>query len=101
MLIFFFQISAPNIEFGYPLEPHQRSGSNEYPQSMYLSRNKKNNIYLCKPPVLLHKSGVSGVSKLYRHVFVMWRQFVHSFFHEKIKKKYTGIVQDKYSVNLF
>ena len=25
------------------------SGSNEYPQSMFLSRNKKNNIYPCNP----------------------------------------------------
>ena len=24
-------------------------GSNEYPQSMFLNRNKKNNVYLCKP----------------------------------------------------
>ena len=25
------------------------SGSNEYPQSMFLGRNKKNNVYPCKP----------------------------------------------------
>ena len=25
------------------------SGSNEYPQSMFFSRNKKNNVYPCKP----------------------------------------------------
>ena len=34
---------------GYSLEPPWRGGSNECPQSMFLSRNKKNNIYLCKP----------------------------------------------------
>ena len=28
---------------------HRRGGSNEYPQSMFLSRNKKNNVYPCKP----------------------------------------------------
>ena len=35
----------------------RRGGSNEYPQSMFLSRNKKNGVYPCKP-VLLYKSGV-------------------------------------------
>ena len=33
----------------YSLEPPRRGGSNEYPQSMFLSRNKKNNVYPCKP----------------------------------------------------
>ena len=36
-----FHISAQNID--------RRGGSNEYPQSMFLSRNKKNNVYHCKP----------------------------------------------------
>ena len=36
-----FHISAPNIDCGYSLEPPRRGGSNEYPQSMSLSRNKK------------------------------------------------------------
>ena len=36
-----FQISARNIDCGYSLEPPRRGGSNEYPQSMCLSRNKK------------------------------------------------------------
>ena len=40
-----FHISAQNIDCGYSLEPPQRGGSNEYPQSMFLSRNKKNNAY--------------------------------------------------------
>ena len=38
-------ISAQNIEYGYSLEPPRRGGTNEYPQSMFLSRNKKNNVY--------------------------------------------------------
>ena len=37
-----FHISAENIDYGYSLEPPRRGGSNEYPQSMFLSRNKKN-----------------------------------------------------------
>ena len=36
-----FHISAQNIDCGYSLEPHYRGGSNEYPQSMVLSRNEK------------------------------------------------------------
>ena len=44
-----FRISAQNIDYGYSLEPPRRGGSNEYPQSMFLSRNKKNIVYPCKP----------------------------------------------------
>ena len=44
----FFLISAQNIDCGYLLEPPHRGGSNEYPQSMFLSRNKKNYVYPCK-----------------------------------------------------
>ena len=40
-----FHISVQNIDCGYSLEPPRRGGSNEYPQSMFLSRNKKNNVY--------------------------------------------------------
>ena len=37
----FFGISAQNIDCGYTLEPRQRGGSNEYPQFMFWSKNKK------------------------------------------------------------
>ena len=40
-ILIFFLISAQNIDCGYSLEPPRRGGSNEYPQSMFLSRNKK------------------------------------------------------------
>ena len=36
-----FHVSAQNIDCGYSLEPPRRGGSNEFPQSIYLSRNKK------------------------------------------------------------
>ena len=42
-----FHISAQNIDCWYSLEPPRRGGSNEYPQSMSLSRYKKNNVYPC------------------------------------------------------
>ena len=44
-----FHISAQNIDGGYTLEPPRRGDSNEYPQSMFLSKNKKRNVYPCKP----------------------------------------------------
>ena len=56
-----FQISAQNIDCGYSLEPPRRGGSNEYPQSMFLSRNKKNNVYPCKPQFYYIKVGLKGV----------------------------------------
>ena len=37
-----FLIFAQNIDRGYTLEPPQRGGSNECPQSMFWSKNKKN-----------------------------------------------------------
>ena len=42
-----FQISAQNIDCGYSLKPQRRGVSNEYPQSIFLSRNKKHNVYPC------------------------------------------------------
>ena len=42
-------ISAQNIDCRYSLEPPRRGGSNEYPQSMFLNRNKKNNAYPVNP----------------------------------------------------
>ena len=55
-----FLIFAQNIDCGYTLEPPRRGGSNEYPQSMFWSKNKKIGIPL-QTPVLLYKSGVKGV----------------------------------------
>ena len=42
-----FHIPAQNIDCGYSLEPPLRGDSNEYP--VFLSRNKNNNVYPCKP----------------------------------------------------
>ena len=56
-----FHISAQNIDCGYSLETPRRGGSNEYPQSRFLSRNKKNNVYLCKPQFCYIKVGFKGV----------------------------------------
>ena len=48
---------AQNLDCGYTLEPPRRGGSNEYPQSMFWSKNKKNR-YTPAYPLLLYKSGV-------------------------------------------
>ena len=56
-----FHISAQNMECGYPLEPPRRDGSNEYPQSIFLIRNKKNNVYPYKPQFYNVKVGFNGV----------------------------------------
>ena len=59
--LIFFLISAQNLDCGYSLEPPRWGGSNEYPQSMFLNRNKKNNIYPCKPQFYYIKVGFKGV----------------------------------------
>ena len=56
-----FHISAQNIYCGYSLEPSRRGGSNEYPQSMFLNRNKKNKVYPCKPQFYYIKVVFKGV----------------------------------------
>ena len=55
-----FHISAQDC--GYSLEPPQRGGSNGYPQSMFLSRNKKINVCPCKPQFNCIKVGFKGVT---------------------------------------
>ena len=57
-----FHISALNIDCGYSLEPPGRGDSNEYQQSMFLSRNKKTNVYPCKPQFYYIKVGFKGVT---------------------------------------
>ena len=57
-----FHISAQNIDCLYSLEPPRRGGSNEYPQSMFSSKTKKNNVYPCKPQFYCIKLGFKGVN---------------------------------------
>ena len=53
--------SAQNIECGYSLELPHWGSSKKYPQSMFLRRNKKNNVYPCKPKFYYIKVGLKGV----------------------------------------
>ena len=68
-----FQISAQNIDCWCLLEPPQQGGSNKYPQYMFLSRNKINNVYPVNPSFI--KAGFNGIT-LYRCVFVMKTTYV-------------------------
>ena len=56
-----FHISDQNIDCGYPLEAPRRGGFNGYPQFMFFCRNKKINIYPCKPKFYYLKMGFKGV----------------------------------------
>ena len=60
---YIFYISAQNKDCGYPLEPPRRGGSDAYPQSMVLSRNK-NNVYLSKSEFFCIKLGFKGVKTI-------------------------------------
>ena len=48
-ILIFFIFLLKNIDCGYSLELPHRGGSNKYPQYMFLSRNKKNNVYPVNP----------------------------------------------------
>ena len=56
-ILIFFKCLLKNIDCWYNLEPPRLGGSNEYQQSIFLSRNKKTNVYHVNP-VILYKSGV-------------------------------------------
>ena len=57
-----FLIFAQNIDSGYTLEPPRRGGSNEYPQSMFWSKNKKNRYTPAYPSFAYIKVGFRGVN---------------------------------------
>ena len=59
-----FHISAQNIDCGYSLELPHRGNSNEHPQAIFSSRNKKNNVYPCKPQFYYIKVGFKGVRNI-------------------------------------
>ena len=56
-----FLIFAQNIDCGYMLEPPRRGGSNEYPQSMFWSKNKKNRYTPAYPSFATSKWGSRGI----------------------------------------
>ena len=63
---------------------NRRGGSNEYPQSILLSRNMKNNVYPCKRQFYYIQVGFKG-TKSYRYIFVMGgKKFLKAFSHMKV-----------------
>ena len=54
-------MSVQNIDCWYSLEPPRWGGPNEYPQSMFLSKNKKNNVYPYKSQFYYIKVEFKGV----------------------------------------
>ena len=69
-----FHISALNIDCGYLLELPQQGSSNEYLQSLFLSRNKKTNVCTCKPQFYWTKVELKGVKT------------IQAFFHDDCQK---------------
>ena len=59
-----FIISAQNINYEYLFELSRRGRSNEYSQSMFLSRNKKINVYPSKTQFYCIKLGFKGVKTI-------------------------------------
>ena len=55
-----FHISAKNIDCGYSLEPPRRGGPTST-HNLFSNRNKKNNVYPCKPQFYCIKVGFNGV----------------------------------------
>ena len=47
---------------GYSLEPPRRCVSNEYPHYVFEQKQKKNNVYPCKPQCYYIKVGFKGVN---------------------------------------
>ena len=66
----YFLIFAKNINCGYKLEPPRRGGSNEYPQSMFWNKNKKNRYTPAYPSFAILKWDSRGYT-LHGHSFVM------------------------------
>ena len=69
LVVFIFLLK--NIDCGYSLEPPRRGGSNEYPQSMFLSRNKIN-VYPCKPQIYCIKMG-------FKRIKIIWACFRYEY----------------------
>ena len=61
---------AKNIDCWYSLEPPWRGGSNEYPQSMFWNKNKKNRYTPVNTSFTMYKWGLRGYT-FHGYVFMM------------------------------
>ena len=98
-ILIVFHIFIQNLDCGYTLEPPKRGGSNEYPQFMFLSRNKKNNVYPCKPLFYYIKVGFKGVKIIYacfRDDLPVWLIMDESFQPCRAKRTFAnGVERDE------
>ena len=80
-----FDIFAKNIDCGYTLEPLRRGGSNEYSQSMFWTKNKKNRHKLTVTRILLYKRFLRFyLWTCIRHGSEMWASIIPFSFIRKI-----------------
>ena len=82
---YFFLFLFKNIDCGYSLAPPRRGGFIEYPRSLVLSRNKRNNAYPCKPKFYYIKVGFKGVNIIYacfRNVNLCWTHMFEGTFSD-------------------
>ena len=65
-----FYVVAQNIDRVYTLEPHRRCNSNDYPQSMFWTKNKKNRYTHADPSFIMLNLVLRGYT-FQGHVFLM------------------------------
>ena len=65
-----FLIFAQNIDCGYSLEPPRRGGSNEYPQYMFWSKNKKNRY-----TPAYSSFAICNIKVGFKGVYITWTYF--------------------------
>ena len=73
--LYFFLIFDQKIDCGYTLEPLWQGGPNEYPQSMFRSKNKKNRYTPAYPSFTMQKWGLRGYL-VHGHVLLMATIFI-------------------------
>ena len=88
-VLIFIHISVQNIDCWYSLEPPRRGGSNEYSQSMFLSLNKKNNVYPCKSQFYYIKVGFK-VGQHYIDAFSWCVDSLHILYISLERAEYQG-----------
>ena len=81
-----FHISDQNIDCGYSLERPRRGGSKEYLQSMFLSRNRKNTVFPCKPRFYYIKVGFKGVNIIQAEVRLFFSVCMNNYLNKRTTK---------------
>ena len=87
--VFFFSYFCSKHRLWIPIRTASRGSSNEYPQSIFLQRNKsrnnKNNVYPFKPQFYYKEVGFKK-SELYRYVFEMRKKYTCLLYSWQIRQ---------------